>query len=232
MSSKLASLTWSRPQIWKGRYARIPGDRTTFHVHFLDHEWWPFVDWAVGDEIGHCRMVESSAARALAQAVNSGKRLLGAQPGGAFLINEYGQVLVPGPLGYLRVAAVGEWEGPLEFWNEFDGGTFDLTAADLLNAGDPWHLPYLGIPHQLSFRDEIYFWKEDAYGGMKILPPLQDDDLIDALRMLRRSGPVRFLAAYRGLVLTKVPVGPRRAQTWEACYVGRLDYKRWYSKEV
>lgn len=230
MNSRMSSLTLSSPRAWNGRYSRIPGDHTAFHVRFHKDQWWPVVDWVVGDEIGSCPMVECDAAYKLAHAVNSGKHLLGAPSGGSFLINEYGQILVPGPLGYHRIVTVGEWQGPLEFLNVLDGGTFDFTAVDFLQCGDPWYLPYIGIPHHLSFRNEVYFWSEDTIGGTKLLPPLQDDELIEAVRTLRPAGPVRFIVAYHGLVLTKIPVGPWRTQTWEARYVGRLNYEYWYPK--
>lgn len=163
--------------------------------------------------------------------MNVGKRLLGSPAGGAFLINEFHQVLVPSSWCNNQVAMVGEWEGSLEFRDAFHDGTFDLTTDTALRNGDSWELPYLGIPYHLSSRSEIYFWNEDVGGGTKALPPLQDDELIAALRALRPSGAVRFIVSSDGLVLTKVPVGRWPSQRWEARYVGRLDYKRWYSKE-
>lgn len=232
MSRHSASFTPSKARLWNGRYARIPGNQTAFHVRLHGGRWWPFVDWVVGDETYFCPMLESPAAASLAKAINAGKSFLDGSSGGSFLLNEYGQALVPGALGDRRITTVGEWEGPLEFSNEFDGdGSFDLTGDARLKCGDPWRLPYLGIPHNLSTRDEIYFWSQNGHGGAKKPPPGQDDDLIDRLRMLRPSGPVRFVVAYGGVVLTKVPAGRRQAQRWRPTYVGRLNYELWYTKE-
>lgn len=223
----------SRPRLWTGRYARIPGEKTAFHVRLVKGAWWPSVDWAVDDEVGHCPMVTCSGAERLAAAVSEAKRFLGGWLGGAFLVNEFGQVLVPAAAGDHRVAVVGECEGPLEFRNVFEQDTtFDLSDDSGLQLGDSWELPYLGVPHNLSNRDEIYFKVQSEFGVTPLRAPSQDDELIDALRVLRPSGAVRFVVTYRGLVLTKVPVGPRRAQRWEPRYVGNLDYKRWYTKET
>jgi hypothetical protein len=221
-----------RPRLWTGRYARIPGEKTAFHVRLLDGAWWPFVDWAVDDEVGHCPMVDGEGAERLTAAVSDAKRFLGGWLGGAFLINEFGQVLVPAAAGDRRVAIVGECDGPLQFQDVLHGdGTFDLSDDQGLNPGDPWRLPYLGVPHNLSGRGEIYFKLQDEFGMTPLPAPTQDDELIDALRSLRPYGPVRLLVTYGGLVLTKVPVGPRSAQRWEPRYVGELDYDCWYPKE-
>ena len=111
------------------------------------------------------------------------------------------------------------------------GGAFDLAPRRPPPSGNPWRLPYLGIPYHLSARSEIYFWDESTSGSSKLLPQAQDTALIDQLRRLRPFGAVRFVACYGGLVLTKVPVG-RRRDSWEARYVGQLDYTRWFAKET
>src|SRR6266566_3364014 len=99
MNGDLCSFTPQGPRIWRGRYARIPVRESAFHVRRHDHTWWPFTDWVTGPEIASCPMVAGVPAAELAGAVNRGKRLLGAPAGGAFVINEFGQVLVPSPAG-------------------------------------------------------------------------------------------------------------------------------------
>ncbi|MFI5068009.1 MAG: hypothetical protein ACHP9Z_29080, partial [Streptosporangiales bacterium] len=180
--------------------------------------------------IAACPMGDCGAAAGVAAAVNRGKRLLGAAAGGSFAINEFGQVLVPSSAGDGAVALVGRWQGSLEFADPLHGGTFDLSPEKLPASGDPWELPYLGIPYHLSGRNEIYFWNQDSHAASKHLPAAQDGDLIGRLRALRPSGPVRFVACYGGLVLTKVPVASRWGP-WEARYVGQLDYRQWFTRE-
>jgi hypothetical protein len=219
------------PRIWHGRYARIPGYQPALHVRWADGTWWPLVVWPEDGEIASCPMTQRGPAADLARAVNRGKQLLGAPPGGSFLINEFAQVLVPSVGRDGRIALVGEWQGPLECADMLHGGAFDLAPRRPPPRGDLWRLPYLGIPYHLSARSEIYFWDEGTSGSSKLRPPAQDTALIDQLRGLRPSGAVRFIACYGGLVLTKVPAGPRR-DSWEARYVGQLDYTRWFAKET
>lgn len=220
----------NEPRLWTGRYARIPGDTTVLHVRLFDGQWWPFVDWVRDDETGHCPMLDGNGAAELVEAVHAGKRFLGGTFGGAFQINEYGQVLVPSSAGGEHVALVGECRGPLLFENVFEQGTFDLTDARALQCGDAWQSPYLGIRHNLSAASEIYFWNEGNAGAWKMVPPRQDLSLIHALRSLRPYGAVRFVVGFGGLVLTKVPVGDWRSARWEPRFVTHVDYQQWYPK--
>ena len=222
-----------RPRRWGGRHARIPGKTTALHVRLLGGRWWPLVEWAIEDEVAQCPMADVDHVESLAAAVNAGKRLLGGSLGGAFLVNEYGQVLVSSPSGDGNVALVGECAGPMAFHDSFAAGDlFDLTCDQGLTLGDAWDLPYLGMPHNLSRTNELYFWHERQAGGRKATPPVQDRSLIDALRTLRPQGPIRFVVTYGGLVLTKVPVGDWRNPRWEPRFVGHIDYRRWYQKEA
>ena len=203
------------------------------HVRLLGGHWWPSVEWAVGNETALCPMVDVDSAKDLAEAVNAGKRLLGGSSGGAFLVNEYGQVLVPSPSGEGNVALVGECAGRMVFHDSLTGrGVFDLTEHQDLTLGNPWERPYLGVPYNLSKTSQVYFWQERRAGGWKVTPPVQDDSLIEALRTLRPQGAVRFVVTFGGLVLTKVPVGNWRNPRWEPQFVRRIDYKRWYLREV
>lgn len=221
------------PRVWSGRYARIPGETTALHVRRVNGEWGPVVKWALDDTTAECPMVASSGAAALAAAVNAGKAFLNGGEGGSFLINERGQILVPAssPNDYRR-AIVGECSGPLRFENRAVGrGTFDLADNSGLDPGDVWDRPYVGVPHNLSGRNELYFWEEGAGGGGKILPQAQDSELIGALRGLRGHVPVKLVAAYGGFVLTKVPLGDWPRQRWEPRYIGRINFRKWFRKE-
>ena len=221
------------PRAWSGRYARIPGGTSALHVRLVDGAWWPVVEWAVDGVTAECPMVGSAGAAALASAVNAGKTFLGGERGGSFLINEYGQVLTPASTpGDARVAIVGECTGPLEFVDNAAGsGTFDLADDTGFGAGDDWDRPYVGIPHHLSSWSELYFWGVGDGAGEKLLPRVQDGELIGSLRRLRGYGAVRFLVTYGGFVLTKVPVGSWPHERWEPRYVGRIDFARWFARE-
>lgn len=62
MNGSRCSFTPTEPRIWNGKYARIPGEGTAFHVRLLDDKWWPCVMWVVGDETALCPMVARKAA--------------------------------------------------------------------------------------------------------------------------------------------------------------------------
>jgi hypothetical protein len=221
------------PVQWSGRYSRIPGETTAFHVRLgPSGEWWPYVDWTLDDDTAECPMVDVTGVRQLALAVHAGKQLFRGKAGGSFLINEFGQVLCPSPFGDGHVALVGRWTGPVLCQDRHHPGrTFDLTDDRGLGAGSAWDRPYLGLPHNLSARGEIYFWKEEFEGSGKVTPRVQDKALINALRGIRPAGAVRFVVACGGLVLTKVPIWESGYQRWEPRYVGRLDYGRWFEQE-
>jgi hypothetical protein len=206
----------------------VPGETTAFHVRLVDGQWWPVVDWGIDDEIGECEMTDDGDVRLLATAVNAGKAALGAAPGGSFLIDEHGRVLVPAHEGgHATVVVAAECSGPLRFHDPFSGGAvFDLYDDRDLHCGDDWDRPYLGLRHNLSARGWMYFWEEDSAGGRMVYPPSQDDSFISALRELRPYGAVRFLVGPAGVAITKVP------PTWKPCYVGRVDLATWFPKEA
>ena len=216
------------PRVWTGRYKRIAGDSTAFHIR----KDWPVIKWKKDGSVGICEMVECGAARELLRAVKNGKRHFGYNCGGSFLINEYGQILVPSPRGDGRQVLVGEWTGPLEFENPFsDGQTFDLLDDRHLGPGDWWNRPYVGIAYNLSSWDEIYFW--DKVEGKKLVPQRQDKRLIRRLRSIRGWGSIRFVVLPKGIVITKaqdrwLDLGNG---IWTAKYVGRIDFECWFPKE-
>ena len=63
-------------RLWHGRYARIPGDSSVFHVRFQEAEAAICIDWDRGDERGTCLAVETPASQALLEAVLEAKRWL------------------------------------------------------------------------------------------------------------------------------------------------------------
>lgn len=229
-TSRVFQFAPRRSRAWKGRYRRIPGRTTVNHVRLLEGEWWPVVDWTVDDETAECPMLDSGDVQELVDAVHAGKGALGAPPGGSFLVNEFGQVLVPATeQETTRVVHVGDCDGPFAFHNVFQPGkTFDLADARTLKPGGSWERPYVGIPHNLSHLNEICFRQTDDLGTTVINAPGQDEKLIAALRRIRPYGWVRFIVGIGGIVVTKVQVG---ASEWEPRYVGRIDPARWFRKE-
>lgn len=219
---------------WNGRYARVPGSRSTFHLKNINGRLWPVVFWETEDGTGTCAACDCDAASQLADAVEAAKQKAGGNGGGAFIINEYGQVLVPASDGSGRRFLAGELNGQLLFENPFEEDAFiDLGDDSDLQPGDPWKLPYVGFPFNLNQRSNIYFYNVDEEGGQAIYPDNQDRSLIEAFRSVRRTGAVRFIVNPFGLVLTKCPISDDRSpqDQWQPVYIGKIDIKKWFEKE-
>ena len=233
MTTSTATFEPCKPSPWNGRYARIPGDCTVFHLVQVGDRLWPILLWDF-DGRGTCEAVECDAAETLAGAVARAKRFAGGGGHGSFLINEFGQVLVPASDGSGRRFLAGHLKGRLLFNNPFCAEELiDLCDNSRLQPGDPWKRPYVGIPHNLHREGRIYFYKEDENGGRTTHPLQQDDGLIRAMRSLRPKKAIRFIVTHGGLVVTKCPVDDRQTseETWQPVYVGKITPSQWFEKE-
>ena len=178
---------------WKGRYARIPGDTAVLHIVRVDGQLRVALLWNIDEDRGTCVAVDGQAVRSLVEAVSNAKQKMGGGQGGSFQINEFGQVLVPASTGGGRRMFVGELLGDLPFEDPFDNGTFTLGDDSGMSTGDNWPLPYVGMPFNLNGRSKVYFWREGDEGGRSEYPRHEDRGLVQALRAVRRSGPIRFI---------------------------------------
>lgn len=214
---------------WKGRYKRIPGDTSVFRVIRHRGEWVILACIKNADETIICQALSSPAEQELISAINCIKQRYGYHNGGSFLINEFGQVLVPiNPT--LRFCA-GQINGILLFKNLDTGIITNLADDQGLEPGDFWDRPYVGMWYNLSRKNELYYWDHNKDEAVK--PPVQDKQLIRRLRSLRRGTGIRIVANPFGLVLAKVPVGEFDfdQEQWQPVYVGRIDYTKWFKKE-
>ena len=132
------------------------------------------------------------------------------------------------------MALVGECTGRMAFHDSFtEEQPVRLSRRPRLDArGCVGPSIPRGFPTTSAVRSNLYFWDQRQAGGRKVPPPVQDASLVDALRTLRPQGAVRFVVTIGGLVLTKVPVGNWKNLEWEPRFVGRIDFRRWYAKEV
>ncbi len=235
MSVQTSVFQSCKPTQWYGRYARIPGDNTVFHLKYINGRMWPTILWQTDDGIGTCAACDCGAAERLANSVEVAKRRAGGTGAGSFVINEYGQVIVPASDKSERRFLAGELKGRLLFENPFDeDDPIDLGDCDHLRPGDPWKLPYVGFPFNLNRRSNIYFYSVDVEGGQTLYPRQQDAALVRSFRALRKTGAVRFIVNPFGVVLTKCPVqddGTSEEQ-WQPHYVGRIEDSKWFEKET
>jgi hypothetical protein len=234
MSGVTARFHECQPLVWHGRYARVMGDSGVFHLRYTDSCLWPVLVWETHADIATCRAIACAAAVALVDAVARIKRRFGGEGGGSFLINEYGKVLVPASDGGGQRFLAGRLEGSLLFENPFSPAKpIDLGNREALENGDPWKLPYVGIPYHLHRGGRIYFYQQDELGGRSIYPPQQDFALIRAIRKLRPYGAARILVTPGGLVLTKMPPDGRTLSEdrWEPVFAGAINPKVWFEEE-
>ena len=234
MSIMTSMFNHCRPRLWTGRYARVPGDTSVFHLRNVNGRMRVVIEWNIDDECATCAAVPCDTADVLAKAVEQGKLVAGGSGRGSFMINEFGQVLVPASDGDGRRYLVGQLKGSLLFENPFDEDEpIDLTDCSYLQPGDPWKLPYVGFPYNLNRRSQIYFYRLTDDGGESVYPPQQDIQLIQSFRRLRRWGPVRFLVTFGGLVLTKCPTEDDESseESWQTFYVGTINKNKWFTME-
>jgi len=234
MTTQTATFTSCKPSPWHGRYARIPGDNSVFHLKYMDGRMWPVIHWETEEGTATCAARECVAAVQLAAAVEAAKRKAGGSGGGSFVINEYGQVLVPASDGQGQRCLAGELTGRLLFENPFDeDDPIDLADISHLHPGDPWKLPYVGFPFNLNKRSSIYFYNITEDGGESLYPRQQDASLVRSLRSLRRTGAIRFIVNPYGIVLTKCPLKDEWSpeEQWQPFYVGTINANMWFRKE-
>jgi len=215
---------------WVGPYGRIPGDTTVFHVRTRPQKGklWLLALLTQGADQGSCWAVDGPEIHELAKAVVKAKQFLGGGGGGEFLINEFGQVLVPSPNGDGKRAYAGRIEGTLRFENPFEPGRIlDLSDDSGLKCGSAWTLPYVGCQYNLAAGGWVYTTLDTQEGAT--YPRLSRDGeyLIQSLRQIRPSGPARFIVNPCGLVLTKRQDGSQ----WRPVYVGRLRPGGWFETE-
>lgn len=214
---------------WTGRYSRIPGDASVFrvvHGRYGRYVIQAYIETPDGRQI--CQAVECRDVDEMVDAINEVKLHYSGRPGGSFLLNEYGQVLVP-TMRHGRFL-VGQTTGVLPLRNLDTGEILDLSDDYFLEPGDPWELPYVGMIYHLSTFHRLYYCDNDS--DHPIYPPFQDQELIRKIRSIRPYGPVRLLVNPYGIVLTKLPGEFDFDETqWDPVYMGCIDYDLWFEKE-
>jgi hypothetical protein len=222
------------PRKWLGRYGRIPGEESVFHIKRVDGCMCITAVWKTGDYVVTCKACNCQGVESLTQTIIRAKKRLGGYGGGSFIINEFGQVIVPASDNSGRRDLVGEISGAIHLENPLEpDALFDLSNTDGLKCGDRWTQPYIGVPYNLSKRSKIYFYRKTDEGGKSEYPSNQDQNLIKSLRQIRRYGAARFIVNPFGVVLTKRPPEGDWSQqeNWHSVFVGHINYHNWFSKE-
>ena len=211
-----------RPYEWGGFYKTNKADDNVFHIWARCGDL-PAVIWKRRDEKAECPAMDSQEVQKLVRAVNSVKIEQNRYKRGSFIINEFGNVIVPFVNTDQKVC-VGKIEGDLLFKNVYGDGYFSLNNDSNLKTGDLWDKPYIGIPFNYSRDLGIHFIDDD---DTKIPCKKQDMDLIKKIQMVRGFAYCRFIVNPYGIVLTRVQTalnGP-----WSAIYIGRINYDKWFN---
>jgi hypothetical protein len=221
----------ARPTLYTGFYGRIEGEAAVFHIrlHPRLNRLWPMIVVSRDGDRGSCWAVESETANALAQSVVEGKKFFGRASGGEFLVNEYGEALVPSSHGDGRRVFVGRVHGALRFSNPFDAtNVIDLSDDLGSDSGDLSSLPYIGSQYNLAAGGWIYRTLQTKDG--RTFPRLEKpcDELIRTLRKIRPYGAVRFIVNPCGIIMTKRHDGDE----WKPVYVGRVRAASWFSSDL
>ena len=165
------------PVLWEGRYNRIPGKEPVLRTTAggSAHAYWK--PWNT-DEALTSEFVDGPEVRKLIAAVNGAKEQYAGSPGGAFQINEFGQVLCP-----IAGSSVRYWVGSVTGVPRFvdpraTGATFELRLPASTQPGTPWERPYIGMKFNLDPNDSIYFQEDDGDTRYKKRLATPDPDLI------------------------------------------------------
>lgn len=226
------SFTPRPPQVWRGYYRRLSGEESVFHLRYDQQKkrWWPTLVWSYQDYKLNCFALESPAVQQLAFSVEALKREYSGAPGGAFQINEFGQVLAPVNDQSYRVFYLGELSGRLYFHNPLQPGhILHLGPEPGIQRGELWEKPYLGTPYNLSRRGKLYRQHQSDEGSEVQYLERDYPELRRNLAALRGSyEPIRFIINLEGVVLTKKKVEP---DNWQPIYVDQLDMNQWFTRQ-
>jgi hypothetical protein len=125
------------PREWKGRYDRIPGDSSVFHIRWdcVRNRFWPVAVRTTRQWTESYWFEDHAAVKQLTSSVNEIKLRINGQPGGSFTINEWGQVLVPAGWDERQIFYLGQFEGT---WclRARDGQLACLAGSAGLRCGD------------------------------------------------------------------------------------------------
>ena len=213
------------PLLWEGRYNRIPGKEPTFRAKGdgSAHAYWS--PWG-SDVWLTSPFVPVPGVRQMVKAINETKERHAGAPGGAFQINEFGQVLCP-IAGTTNRYWVGTVSGVPAFVDpREEGQSFELQVPKSTQAGTPWKRPYIGMKFNLDANESIYFQEEDGDTRHKIRLPKPDASLLRRLQEVRGQGrSIRFIVNLHGVAVTKIE------PDWEPVFVGHIDLAKWFPKQ-
>ena len=221
------------PFTWYGRNKHFPGRGGTFYLEYnTEYSWWPCLFVENDEGCYYAWAIDQDNIRDLVKWINKAKALMTpGSSGGSFLINEFGQVLVPSNDGDGRVMFIGDidiHDSLMLFFNPLSGAIIDLSYDLDLEFREYWDRPCVGMVYNLSQKNRLYYYSTYYLGSKYEEVPCQDENLIALIREIRPGGAVTFIVNPYGIVLTKKLGDPINRHT----YIGRINYDLWFDKEL
>ena len=225
----------SRPARWDGYFGRAPDHPYAFHIrpHNL-RKFWPHADWIMPAAHLEIPFVQAPnqpydvAPRDLSVAVNDAlKRNAPGRFDGTFLINEFGNVLVPSR-DSSQILHVGDWHGPIWLEDAYSPAAdpIELYGVEGLVIGDAWKRPYVGSSYTTAVvGSRVVVSAREGKGALGIRGYFEGE-VLPLLRRVHWDSKMHFLVTHGGLVLTRVVLSSR-GKPEPPVFCGTLDLERW-----
>ena len=232
--------------LYRGLWPQNVSRLAKYAVKFDRGDWRVAVLYDVGDGLRY--LAVESGGHSLATQVNAVKLAHGAQPGGAFYINEFRHVVVP--VGVDRTPDyyfAGRFDDDLAF--TFEGKPLTCrpvnAAGAPLQPGDPWVGPRPAIPYVLAAGgSDIYFEspaltdadpptvRENVTRKVKLSAVLRDKGraarAAAAVSRLRGYPGGRFYVNEYGAMFTPIDRGD--GDGLDYIYCGQIDRNNWFDE--
>lgn len=236
------------PTLYRGVWPRNVSKLAKYRVQFLDGTWKITVVYEIEENLRY--LAVESGGTSLVQRINALKSALRGQPGGAFYVNEFRQVIVPVE-GSSDTGAnslyycAGRLDDDLTF--EFEGRL--LTTKPIrpdgspLAPGEPWVGPRPGIPYVLAAGGRDIYYESPALTDTeppeirsrvtrKVCLSKIVRDKTALMRCVQTIASVcgytggRFYVNEHGAIFT--PVGTGDGNGIDYVYCGQIDPSAWF----
>jgi hypothetical protein len=223
-----------RPALFDGYHGKETGHPYSFRVRPRNTtKFWPSADWVIANKHLEIPFVLApgqpydTALRDLTVAVTEVVKLPGARFDGAFLITEFGNVLVPSR-DSSQIFHVGDWKGTIWLEDAYhpDGEPIELYGVEGLRTGDTWKRPYIGSSYNTSVAgNKVLLTVRNGRGTLGV-PGYFEDEVLPLLRRVHWDSKIQFLVTHGGLLLTRVALSAR-GEPEPPVYCGTVDLDRW-----
>jgi hypothetical protein len=223
-----------RPALFDGYFGKESGHPYCFRARpHNTAKFWASADWTVANkqlEIPFVRAPEQpydTAPRDLTVAVSEIVKLNGARIDGAFLITEFGNVLVPSR-DSSQVYHVGDWKGTVWLEDAYHPAAepIELYGAEGLRTGDTWKRPYIGASYNTTVAgNKVLLTARNGKGTLGV-PGYFEEGVLPLLKRVHWDLKMQFLVTFGGLLLTRASLSARGLPE-PPVYCGTLDLERW-----